>query len=463
MIKLCQPLIRPSGAQIGFLLGIGLLVGLGFGIVVPGWADRDEVILTFEAVNIEGGPAGARLRISRSSANDVVLRPGQHATVAEGEDVTLTLIPDTGFAFRRWEGAFTAAEARVTYTFFGDSIIRAVVHRGDAAESDDNSKSNKNQHGSNAGRGNMNSGTGRGIGGINGPLEAESAAKTPAIIWVDFDYIGVELGTITNPFNTLAEGVVVGETLGSIAEPSTIKIQPGFSPEIIRIDPATPLRIEAPNGRARVGVTTGFVVTISTTGSGTVSGAGAYAAGATAVLTPTPVTNWAYSHWLGDLTGFDNPASLMMDSDKAVTAVFVEFPASLEITSATLTGGAPLPTQAVAGDTFTIHWNVTNSSGNAASSGDGNWTDNVFLSRDSAIGGDDKGLNATGTTVTGPVSGSGTYMASVEITIPDVSPGAYYLLVRTDTGDETTQTAASRGAGIFAHAITLSDPVLATP
>lgn len=40
----------------------------------------------------------------------------------------------------------------------------------------------------------------------------------------------------------------------------------------------------------------------------------------------TPNEGWVFDNWQGDLSGFENPASLTMDSDKEITAFFIKKP-----------------------------------------------------------------------------------------------------------------------------------------
>lgn len=50
---------------------------------------------------------------------------------------------------------------------------------------------------------------------------------------------------------------------------------------------------------------------------------GVYTQGQLVVLTATPSPGWEFVEWSGDLTSAENPASLSMDADKTVTALFV--------------------------------------------------------------------------------------------------------------------------------------------
>lgn len=68
-----------------------------------------------------------------------------------------------------------------------------------------------------------------------------------------------------------------------------------------------------------------YTLTVSTVGSGSVTGAGDYSFFETATLTATPDAGWRFVEWSGHLTGSDNPAQLAMTGDRAVTATFAEW------------------------------------------------------------------------------------------------------------------------------------------
>ena len=76
-------------------------------------------------------------------------------------------------------------------------------------------------------------------------------------------------------------------------------------------------------------VTLSLTVDPAESGSIDQSGSGTYDENSTATLEAIPATGFAFDHWEGDLTGSDNPDDLLMDTNKSVTAVFVELPKTL--------------------------------------------------------------------------------------------------------------------------------------
>jgi predicted component of type VI protein secretion system len=53
-----------------------------------------------------------------------------------------------------------------------------------------------------------------------------------------------------------------------------------------------------------------------------------YSDGESVTLTAIPDSGWQFDQWAGDASGSDNPVTLVMDSDKSVTAIFVTIPLS---------------------------------------------------------------------------------------------------------------------------------------
>ena len=86
-----------------------------------------------------------------------------------------------------------------------------------------------------------------------------------------------------------------------------------------------------------------YTLAVGTSGQGSVAlnpVGGVYDPGTTVTLTATPASGWRFDHWEGALTGSTNPATIVMNSDKMVTAVFTALvPAAPSNVTATNLGG----------------------------------------------------------------------------------------------------------------------------
>jgi len=69
-----------------------------------------------------------------------------------------------------------------------------------------------------------------------------------------------------------------------------------------------------------------LTINVSPVGSGQViiNNTGPYYYGDVVELTAVPIPGWSFSHWEGDLTGIQNPATITIDAEKNVTAVFTQ-------------------------------------------------------------------------------------------------------------------------------------------
>ena len=64
-----------------------------------------------------------------------------------------------------------------------------------------------------------------------------------------------------------------------------------------------------------------------------------FAHGASAVLTANPAAGYTFTGWGGDLAGTTNPATVVMDADKTITATFTAVPAGQFTLTVTVPGG----------------------------------------------------------------------------------------------------------------------------
>lgn len=67
-----------------------------------------------------------------------------------------------------------------------------------------------------------------------------------------------------------------------------------------------------------------FILSITPLTNGAVAGNGSYLSGLSSNLTASPQPGYLFGVWTGDASGLDNPAVVVMDSDKTVGATFVE-------------------------------------------------------------------------------------------------------------------------------------------
>jgi pectate lyase/pectin methylesterase-like acyl-CoA thioesterase len=89
----------------------------------------------------------------------------------------------------------------------------------------------------------------------------------------------------------------------------------------------------------------GFTLSLSTQGQGTIQSipsGPSYQAGTIVQLTAVPAAGWQFSNWSGDLTGSANPATIVMNSPKSVTAIFTEALTPPSITTQPVSQTAPV-------------------------------------------------------------------------------------------------------------------------
>ena len=82
-----------------------------------------------------------------------------------------------------------------------------------------------------------------------------------------------------------------------------------------------------------------YVVSPLGTSSASPSGTTSYDKGTVLALTPSPGTGELFSGWSGDLTGSDNPATIVIDANKTVTATFIRKTVTLTTQVVSLDGG----------------------------------------------------------------------------------------------------------------------------
>jgi hypothetical protein len=98
-------------------------------------------------------------------------------------------------------------------------------------------------------------------------------------------------------------------------------------------------------------------LTVNVVGAGTVArspDAPSYPQGTNVQLTATPSAGWAFSAWTGDLTGTNNPETILMDAPKTVTSTFLDI-APPVVTVSAPNGGELLTT----GTSTSLTWTAS--------------------------------------------------------------------------------------------------------
>lgn len=203
-------------------------------------------------------------------------------TYLQGAGATVTATPAEGYLFERWEGALNGTGNPAELTMDEDKTVTAVFA---LIPPDYNLATNVSPN--------------------NGGTITESGDGT---------YVE---GTIVTLSAFPAGGFLFDRWEGS-ATGSTNPIEVTMDAD----KTVTAVFVEAPPDIANL------TTSVSPADSGTVTdnGGGAYVLGGTATVTAVPGDDYLFDHWEGAATGSDNPIEIVMNSDKQVTAVFVEKP-----------------------------------------------------------------------------------------------------------------------------------------
>lgn len=190
-----------------------------------------------------------------------------------GSNVQLNAIPDPGYAFTGWSGDIAGLENPVTLYMDSDKNISAIF-----------TETNYYSLEINAENGNVSVDPGEGMYGyVEGTIVSLIASPDNGYRFTGWNG---DLSGTENPVTLTMD--------------SDKTITANFELEIF-YDLAT----EALNGS----------VSIDPPG-------GSYRQGTTVKLTAVPDPDFVFLEWMGDLSGSGNPVSILMDSDKSVTAVF---------------------------------------------------------------------------------------------------------------------------------------------
>jgi len=111
------------------------------------------------------------------------------------------------------------------------------------------------------------------------------------------------------------------------------------------------------------------------------------------------------------------------------------------------------PSSAVAGQGISISWTVKNQGNGSAGP---SWNDQIYFSTDTVLDGGDTFLGND--PIGGPLAAGASYNAGGSVTIPNVAPGNYYLLLATDPGNGVIESDETNN--VLPSAITVTRPDL---
>jgi uncharacterized repeat protein (TIGR02543 family) len=291
------------------------------------------------------------LSVSSSGSGSVEVNPAG-GTHGAGTIVTLTARPDPGFAFEGWSGDLTGSANPASLTMDSDKVVVASFAPSAALSV------------TISGAGTVDLSP---LGGTYASGTVVTLTATPALGSV-FEGWGGDLSGTANPTTitmdadknvtaTFAErsftlavsstgsgSVALNPPGGSYGAGTTVTLtatpDPGFEfsswgGDLAGTGNPTTITMDADKRVTADFVAQSFTLSVSTSGSGTLDlspPGGTYEAGTPVTLTATPAPGFEFAGWSGDLSGAANPATITMDSDKAVSAHFVEQQFTLSVT-----------------------------------------------------------------------------------------------------------------------------------
>jgi|GEM_PF-2308230 len=244
-----------------------------------------NIVLTANFQQLSGGGTTYSLsvNVSPQGAGTVSLNPAGGVYTA-GTQVTLTAIPNSGYAFSSWSGALSGTTNPATIIMNSNKTVTAVFTQQQQQQYTLTTSVSP----TGAGTVSLNP-----AGGVYTAGTQVTLTATPNSGYVFSNWSGDLTGT-TNP------ATIIMNSNKSVTAVFTQQQQ-----------------------QQQYTLTT----SVSPTGAGTVSlnpAGGSYTAGTQVTLTATPNSGYVFSNWSGDLTGTTNPAMIIMNSNKSVTAVFTQ-------------------------------------------------------------------------------------------------------------------------------------------
>jgi uncharacterized repeat protein (TIGR02543 family) len=212
------------------------------------------------------------LTVTIDGSGSVTKNPDQ-ATYTYGQVVTLTAVPSTGWVFSSWTGDLTGSQNPTTITMNGNKAVTAHF--------------TQNQY--------------------------------TLTVTIDGS------GSVTKNPNQAT--YTYGQVVTLTAVPSTGWAFSSWTGDLTGSQNPTTITMNGDKAVTAHFTQNQYTLTVTIDGSGSVTknpDQAAYTYGQVVTLTAVPNTGWAFSSWTGDLTGSQNPTTITMNGNKAVTAQFVD-------------------------------------------------------------------------------------------------------------------------------------------
>lgn len=253
--------------------------------------DREETVTAvFEQIKLTVNKSGEG-KVSATPPGGAAQTPSFTKYYGTNTTVSLTAIPEPGWAFKEWTGAISSTDNPASVLVNSDKTVQAVFEE---------IKLTVNKEG-------------------NGQVSASPPGLTQ-----------------TPPF-TIEYGTITNVTLTAVPEPGWAFVE--WTGDLTGTD--NPAEILVDEVKSVTAVFEERKLTISKEGEGQVSAAppgGAqtptftvnYSSDTEVTLTAMPAVGWIFKEWTGDVSGTDNPAEITVDREKAVTAVFEQIELTVE-------------------------------------------------------------------------------------------------------------------------------------
>ncbi len=278
--------------------------------------------------------------LSISSANGTVARDPEQATYTHGQTVTLTAVPATGYSFSSWSGDLSGTVASATITMDGNKSVAAgfTINSYTLNTSGANGSITKNPD-----KGTYNHGEtvtlqavpAEGYNFVNWSVDLAGSANPATLVMDSNKTVAATFAANTYTLQTTATNGSVtrtpdrasythGETVTLTAVPATGYSFSSWSGDLSGT--AASVTITMSSNKS---VAAGFTINSYTLNTSATNGSitktpnqGTYTHGETVTLQAVPADGYNFVNWSGDMTGATSPTTLMMDSNKSVTAIF---------------------------------------------------------------------------------------------------------------------------------------------